>query len=502
MEVAGMIFAIRDTIKIAQQLDNLARQIDRSEGTKLDHVYHRLVAEKAKTKIWVNYLRDRDGEDFLSSLNSEEYVELSLLIHRLEKYHMEAAENFERIRAAGAEGSQRSGTTKAKSKLVTGGLNDMNVMTDALAAMNEALRSMVAVLPAYDRGPAVSNPTARTAHAPQASDDPGLHSEHEDLRPVTASPSPSQYPSPPMEDDQQYLPTIQTIWRLALTSLNKLALSKRAELLINSASRLKLWGAGLFEDGFTLDDILLSRGLIDSPFRRIIVRNLASLLVLEGGIKRHAKHILDKSANLECTERGIKNIAAGGANSIEKHLLQVKVEITALLGTDELFGFAMEEWSSLLALTSGSRVADQPTPTESNSHNHGEDTDVLIARTVESLFDLLAGIRAERRAYCHDLEVSRAQENAEQKFVTLTSIRQQFEDVKLIIDAGDRNVRREGSNDTLAPTFAKVQARLEEFQANAQRSESVPASDSASSNLQSKLGEMSKTLCKCWLLCP
>lgn len=91
-----------------------------------------------------------------------------------------------------------------------------------------------------------------------------------------------------------------------------------------------------------------------------------------------------------------------------------------------------------------------------------------LAITIENLFDLLPGIRAERHAYFYDKEIRREHEFhwegvVEPHLAALTWIQEQLGDVKHIIAAGDNIVRDQWSDDILVPTIAKLQARLEQF---------------------------------------
>lgn len=282
----SITFAVVSIINITQQVVLLANKIHGYEGAKVDQIYYRLVAEKAKTKGWVNQLRDRNGEDFLSSIDPAEFEEVSLLIHRLEKYHEEAQVKYEGIKAAGGRGNQRSGTMKAKWKFLAGGFEDLKVMTDTLAAMNEALRSMVPVLPAYDGGPATSNQMAQPFQETQSSSNSMLRGEGIQPHPAAAAPSEEDVP-PAAGGFEQVSPSIQAMWQLAVAGLTKIAMAKKDKALENSAGRLKLWGLGLFENGTTLDDVLLSRSSKDSPFYRILIRTLADVLLLEGEATLH-----------------------------------------------------------------------------------------------------------------------------------------------------------------------------------------------------------------------
>jgi hypothetical protein len=143
--------------------------------------------------------------------------------------------------------------------------------------------------------------------------------------------------------------------------------------------------------------------------------------------------------------------------------LEIKSEITALLGTDELVVLAVEDWSRQLALSHDIKKVGQLNETEKHAHYRAEEMDVSLARTVENLFGLLPEIRAERHAYFYDKEIRRERENhweeivephlaVEPDLVSLTWIQGQLRDVEHIIAARDNIVRDQGSDDILCST--------------------------------------------------
>jgi hypothetical protein len=280
MDPVTGVLAILTLANVAQQVLLIARKIRRFEGAKVDEIYYRLVVEQAKNKGWVNDLRNRNGEDFLASINPAELEEVTLLMDRLNKYHKEAQVKYRAIEAAGDRGNQQSGVKRAKARFLYGGFEDLKMMADTLAAMNEALRSIVPLLPAYDGGPATSYQLAQPFHETQTLANPSLRGDGIQPRPAAVAPAEDSPPAAVVP--QHTLPLIQAMWRLALAALTNIAWAKMEKLLENSAGRLKLWGIGLFEDGTALDKILVSRSLQDSPFCRILLRTLAEILLLEG----------------------------------------------------------------------------------------------------------------------------------------------------------------------------------------------------------------------------
>ncbi|KAF7512190.1 hypothetical protein GJ744_002352 [Endocarpon pusillum] len=382
----SVVIAVLAVASITQRIGHLAGRIHQVDKAKLDQIYYRLIAEIAKTKGWVNQIRNWNGEDFLSSIDPAELEEVSLLLRKLEDYHEHAKLKYQGAEAARNKGIMPPETMKAKLRLFNGAFDDLKVMADTLAAMNEALRSMVPLPPAYDGGPAASNPSSEAIQASQISAVAEIGSDEIQSQSFLAAPS-EEAAEPTVKCLQQVSTSVETVWRLALEGLMKIAMAKTEKLIGNCAGRLKLWGVGLFETGYSLDDILVSRSLKDSPFYQILIRTLANILLFE--------------------EHEIKCITANRTASSQRRLLQVKSEITALLGTDELVVLAIEDWSSQLCRNHDNTEAGQLAETRVHTQNHTKRMDISIARAVENLFDLLPGIRAERHAYCHDKESNR-----------------------------------------------------------------------------------------------
>lgn len=165
-------------------------------------------------------------------------------------------------------------------------------MAGTLVATNEALRSTIPLLPAYDGGPAASNASSEPIQASQISAVAEIGSDEIQSQSFVAAPSEEAAESA-VKCSQQVSTSIETMWRLALEGLMKIAMAKREKLIGNCAGRLKLWGVGLFETGYSLDDVLVSRSLKDGPFYQILIRTLANILLFEGETILHLSRLLD-----------------------------------------------------------------------------------------------------------------------------------------------------------------------------------------------------------------
>lgn len=201
--------------------------------------------------------------------------DVSLSIRLLERYYERFRRKHESIKAISDRGHP-SKTTKVKLRLPAEDLNDLRVMTDTMAAMNEALRAMVPVQTTYDGDPPISN--LRPSYP---SGRPGLGSER--IQPLSSTTAPVELAAQPLADDMQPVPiSIRIIWQQAVLGLTKIAIARKEKRLENSAGRLKLWGVGLFEDRSALDDVLVSRSRENNHFYHILVRTFTDILLLEG----------------------------------------------------------------------------------------------------------------------------------------------------------------------------------------------------------------------------
>lgn len=78
------------------------------------------------------------------------------------------------------------------------------------------------------------------------------------------------------------IPPVSTIYRTIHEALTTISATRSDPKIARSASRLKLWGAGLFEMAIPLDTVFDSDRDAFGPVRQGILRILADILVWAG----------------------------------------------------------------------------------------------------------------------------------------------------------------------------------------------------------------------------
>ena len=78
------------------------------------------------------------------------------------------------------------------------------------------------------------------------------------------------------------IPPVSTIYRTTHEALVTVSVRRSDPEVARSASRLKLWGAGLFEMAISLDTVFDSDRDAFRPVRQSILRILADILVWAG----------------------------------------------------------------------------------------------------------------------------------------------------------------------------------------------------------------------------
>ena len=75
--------------------------------------------------------------------------------------------------------------------------------------------------------------------------------------------------------------SVHYVWQQTLFALTTISVRRSDPSLARAASRLKLWGAGLFQMAIPLDEIFDAGGC-NLPIRRSILRVLVDILVWAG----------------------------------------------------------------------------------------------------------------------------------------------------------------------------------------------------------------------------
>ena len=183
-----------------------------------------------------------------------------------------------------------------------------------------------------------------------------------------------------------FIPPVRTIYHTTLSALQAISVRQCDPKITRSASRLKLWGAGLFQMDISLDTVFDSNKNAFRPVRQCLLRILVDILLWEGTpwpITAFCKTLLNRSA-----EQELNKLSNDGNKGEGPRNGQNAEEITALLGTDELIPMALESWKDSVDRYTQGHVSTDYNP---------------VPDLVELLFDLLPAFRAMRQAYCSGL---------------------------------------------------------------------------------------------------
>ncbi|KAL8708923.1 MAG: hypothetical protein Q9220_006255 [cf. Caloplaca sp. 1 TL-2023] len=182
---------------------------------------------------------------------------------------------------------------------------------------------------------------------------------------------PEAVSSPPTMDIQptSSLNVLRQLFYPCLKGLDQIgtATDKTGDSARAQSQRLRLWGIGLFEDALPLDELLHASGSSTEPLRTFILGALVDIAVIEEDILRRWE---------------------SDATRHNQHALEnTRMQITAMLGSDEAVGLAEAKWQAMLQ----------------ERESAGECSDVQymdrLQKMIELLFDILPAIRGVRHEY-------------------------------------------------------------------------------------------------------
>ncbi|KAK4984026.1 hypothetical protein LTR50_006865 [Elasticomyces elasticus] len=373
-------------VQITESIYKLVRAV-KDTDSKTDLVYWRLVAEKEATESWAKQTQLTGGSQ---SIPPDKRQQVEVLIRKLEVYYSKAQKKYARLEPASAKGLNLA-SLMVKGRFVLMDFAELKEMVDTIHAMNTALRAIAPPLPAYTQA------RYQEGMAPELVSVLPRRPSHTLLQPPV-EPEHDDQPNRAASEEQSTTYFLQTIYTVCLEGLRHLANLRKTELLENAAARLKLWGIGLFEAQFPLDLVLESNGGAGHPVRKGLSEGLATILVLE---QRDLFLLGDHS---------------GGSRDIDHSAM--RMEISSLLGTDELSSTALKQMMTYLESGTVFATTDNPEMEVSQTEAQFEaapriwagldesvKTASSISRVVESLYDLLPTIRAEIDFYCYTLEL-------------------------------------------------------------------------------------------------
>ena len=287
VSVSSIIFAIVGVINTTQRILELARNIRKVEGTKVDQLYYRLVLEKKRTEGWVNSMRGRGASSLRATVSPGELENVTVLLAKLMEHYDLAAKRFSRFSTA-QERTERGFI--ARMKLASGGYDDIKDLLETLATMNAALYAMAPPFPpGYSPTPTAPEYVARDSVQSSSS---AAFDESERDEDISITPSgilPSATPvdtdiSPTVLESEDASPslTLQTLYSSALKSMMVIGNTRDSSRLVQIGHRLQTWGIGLFNSSISMDEILKSNKGDNSLIIECVRKALVKILVLEG----------------------------------------------------------------------------------------------------------------------------------------------------------------------------------------------------------------------------
>ena len=280
----GVINATIDIVNVSQNAAKLITRATNLQDQDFSQICSEILGEKKRTEKWVNQMRGDHGFDLGQHLTQEEGDRISSLLLQLNRCYKTLDRTLQKI----VPSNQKS---KGVRLIPRTEYNDLNNIVDTLTTINKTLREIsISISP--PRYSAVSDglvsPATRTttpSSLPSSLVGP-LSRTSTLLEPSSPGLRLSQVPTTIMEEDlrvQRPVPMISVhyVWQKALFALTTVSARRSDYGIARAASRLKLWGAGLFQMAAPLDEVFDAGGS-NLPLRRGILRVLVDILLWEG----------------------------------------------------------------------------------------------------------------------------------------------------------------------------------------------------------------------------
>lgn len=281
LETLSFITAAIDIVNVSQSAAKLITRVTNLQDQDFSQICFKILGEKKRTEEWVNQMRGAHGFDLGQHLTQEEADRISSLLHKLGRCYRRLDRTLQDI----VPSNQKS----KGGRLIPGSeYNDLNNIVDTLSTINKTLREISFSPPRYS---AVSDDlvtlTTRTATpSSRPSSLVGPLSRTSTLLESSSIGLRSQVPATIMEEDLGVqrpvsMISVHYVWQKTLYALTTISGRRLNKGIARAASRLKLWGAGIFQMAIPLDEVFDAGGS-NLPLRRVILRVLVDILVWEG----------------------------------------------------------------------------------------------------------------------------------------------------------------------------------------------------------------------------
>ena len=238
-------------------------------------IYSRIDAEWKRTEAWANQVRSINIDDLRAAFPPEEADRILEALKRLRQNYKRASHKL--------ESADHKEDRLPNQDLFTKDDDDLEELLSNLTAANNALQNMTHPSPVDS--PKSSEKSFRTRRhftprTPATSLNASTWTGAED-------PLLSKGKAMDIVPNQElirptFVPSVRTVYRRTHSTLVAISVRRSDPKIARSASRLRLWGAGLFEMAVPLDIVFDSNKDAFRPVRQCILRILVDILVWEG----------------------------------------------------------------------------------------------------------------------------------------------------------------------------------------------------------------------------
>jgi hypothetical protein len=276
--LVGVAAAILATVQIANDFYRLVTAIREIDDPRVKIIQYNLITQRQRVISWAHRIQLEGTESWKIPAQSSQDVET--ILREMTGYFQRAEDKMAKIyRAPG--GRMTSRLFMHRFLFANGGFQELKELTEALTAMNEALKEIAPPLPAYSLATEAWNrPT-------------------DVVIPTSTANSRTNVPEGTVEADAEATksaegPTIlglavsiSALYNQCLDTLVLLSLRTPDDSALRYyCDRLRLWGIGLFKPASSsLDTIFRTDESKNSRLKEVIIRALVYIAVMEGMVQ-------------------------------------------------------------------------------------------------------------------------------------------------------------------------------------------------------------------------
>ena len=254
MDPVTLSDAVVEIFQVASTLTLSYRFLNNGSPRSPPPIYHKLDAERKRTENWANEVRSINIKKLRETFPPEECNRVLDALGELRRNYEKAS-----LKLKSVDHRER---TLPNLDLLNKEYDDLEKLLSNLTSANDALQQIVHAPSMYSPKSDVKRPRRRGELAPE--------------RKVTDMTLMQETIRPP------FIPAVRTIYGTTYSTLVTISVRRPDPKIARSASRLKLWGAGLFEMAIPLDTVFDSNRDAFRPVRHCILRILVDILVWAG----------------------------------------------------------------------------------------------------------------------------------------------------------------------------------------------------------------------------